>query len=217
MSKKPGFLRSSLPIIVLALFGTSAARQTFADQPEQGKGETIVMVRHGEKPPQGLGQLTCKGLNRALALPDVLIKRYGKPDFIFAPNPSVQVADGSKTPYFYVRPLVTIEPTAIRLSMPINTRIGFNEIDKLQKELMEPVYANSLIFMAWEHVYLFRFARQMLESNGKDPSVVPDWPYNDYDSIYVLHIARSKEGREVTFTIGKEMLDHSISDSCPTR
>ena len=41
--------------------------------------ETIVAIRHAEKPPTSLGQLTCKGLNRALALPKVLIPRYGKP------------------------------------------------------------------------------------------------------------------------------------------
>jgi len=39
--------------------------------------ETIVFVRHGEKPANDLGQLTFQGLNRALALPDVLIKKYG--------------------------------------------------------------------------------------------------------------------------------------------
>src|SRR5271156_394646 len=127
VSKKPSFLRSSLPIIVVTLFGIYGAFQTFAAQSEQDKGETIVLVRHGEKPPQGLGQLTCKGLNRALALPDVLIKRYGKPDFIYAPNPSIQVTDRSNTSYSYVRPLVTIEPTAIRLAMPVNAQIGFNE------------------------------------------------------------------------------------------
>lgn len=34
---------------------------------------TIVIIRHGEKPSAGLGQLSCQGLNRALALPQVLL------------------------------------------------------------------------------------------------------------------------------------------------
>ena len=34
--------------------------------------ETIVFVRHGEKPANGLGQLDCQGFNRALALPAVI-------------------------------------------------------------------------------------------------------------------------------------------------
>jgi hypothetical protein len=48
-------------------------------QTSPASGETIVLIRHGEKPDSGLGQLTCKGLNRALALPALLIGRYGKP------------------------------------------------------------------------------------------------------------------------------------------
>jgi len=57
-----------------------------------------VLIRHGEKPPGGLGQLTCKGLNRSLALPSLLIGRYGKPDFIFAPDPAQRVDDGHPLP-----------------------------------------------------------------------------------------------------------------------
>jgi len=48
-----------------------------APQTPQVNGETIVLIRHGEKPAGGLGQLSCKGLNRSLALPSLLIGRYG--------------------------------------------------------------------------------------------------------------------------------------------
>ncbi len=215
-STKTSLLRSCLLIVVMVLFWSSITIQTCAARPEQGEGETIVLIRHGEKPTEGLGQLTCKGLNRALALPDVLIKRYGKPDFIYAPNPSVQVRDGNR-PYSYVRPLATIEPTAIRLGMPVNAQIGFDEIERLQQELTQPIYADSLIFVAWEHLYLYQFARQMLVSYGKDASVVPDWPNSDYETIYIFRILRSNGKPQVTFTIAKEMLDDSLSDSCPAR
>ena len=53
--------------------------------------QTIVAIRHAEKPPTSLGQLTCKGLNRALALPNVLIPRFGKPDRIYAPDPGTRI------------------------------------------------------------------------------------------------------------------------------
>jgi len=36
--------------------------------------ETIVFMRHGEKPSDGYGQLTCQGFNRSLAIPTVLTK-----------------------------------------------------------------------------------------------------------------------------------------------
>src|ERR1035441_5817659 len=68
--------------------------------------ETIVCIRHGEKPRGSLGQLSCRGLNRALALPKVLFAKYGSPQFVFACNPTQKVKG-----YFYVRPLATIEPT----------------------------------------------------------------------------------------------------------
>jgi hypothetical protein len=85
--------------------------------------ETIVLLRHGEKPPGGLGQLNCRGLNRALALPTVIAKQFGKPDAIFAPDPAETKLDAGQ-PYDYVRPLATIEPTAIAFGLPVDTSIG---------------------------------------------------------------------------------------------
>jgi len=52
--------------------------------------QTLVFIRHGEKPAQGLGLLTCRGLNRALKLPDYFAAHFPPPDYIFAPNPSVK-------------------------------------------------------------------------------------------------------------------------------
>src|ERR1700730_8403568 len=71
-----------------------------------------VLVRHGEKPDKGLGQLDCQGLNRALALPPIKAKTFGRPSAVFAPDPSQQREDYAVS-YDYVRPLATIEPTAI--------------------------------------------------------------------------------------------------------
>jgi len=177
-----------------------------------------VLVRHGEKPPGGLGQLTCRGLNRALALPSVLIGRFGKPDFIYAPNPSVQVDDGNPQPtYSYVRPLATIEPTAIRLGMPVNTQIGFLDIARLQQELLQPAHAHSLIFVAWEHIKLYEFARQMLESYGTAPEKLPEWLNSDYETIYVFHITRSGQdgAPHAALEIQKENLEKTLTDTCP--
>ena len=132
---RSAFLQSSLRIS-LVLACCFASFLSCGQQTPQAGGETIVLIRHGEKPPGGLGQLTCKGLNRSLALPSLLISRYGKPDFIYAANPSVQIDDGHPLPtYSYLRPLATIEPTAIRLGMPVNAQFGYNQIAELQKEL----------------------------------------------------------------------------------
>src|ERR1700677_2411639 len=156
--------------------------------------ETIVAIRHAEKPASSLGQLTCKGLNRALALPKVLIPRYGKPDRIYAPDPGKRIGRLGNLNYSYVRPLMTIEPTAIQLEMPVNALIGFKNVRQLRKELLAPENANSIIYVAWEHVYLNQFAKRLLKTYGKDPSVVPDWPNDEYDRIYVFRI--KSEGKK---------------------
>lgn len=91
--------------------------------------ETLVLVRHAEKPAEGLGLLTCKGLNRALLLPDFFASNFERPDHIFAPNPAVKVTEihGNGQRYDYVRPLLTIGPTAVRFGVPISTQLPFND------------------------------------------------------------------------------------------
>ena len=177
--------------------------------------ETIVCIRHGEKPPAALGQLTCRGLNRALALPKVLLAKFGPPQFIFAPNPTDKVDQKENgVGYFYVRPLATIEPTAIRCGLPVDTEFGFSEIDRLEHQLGKPPYHGATIFVVWEHVVLSEFARSIVKDYGGDPSQVPSWPHKDYDSIYVFKITRSEGQKSITFTIDHENLN-DLSDTCP--
>jgi hypothetical protein len=60
-----------IAIFFFAVLGSTLAHdeQTEGESAmPQGKVETMVCIRHGEKPLLGLGQLTCRGLNRALAL-----------------------------------------------------------------------------------------------------------------------------------------------------
>lgn len=178
--------------------------------------ETIVAIRHAEKPPGSFGQLDCKGLNRALALPKVLISRFGKPDAIFAPDPGIEVNEGNGHDYSYVRPLVTIEPTAIQLTMPVNTEIGYRNIGALQAAVIAPVYRNSLIFIAWEHGRLNDFAKLMLRTYKLNPDAVPDWPNSDYDRIYIFKLQPQANGRrKLTFQISHEGLNGKLSSTCP--
>ena len=176
------------------------------------KVETLVCIRHGEKPPGGLGQLTCRGLNRALALPDVLLAKYGRPQFVFAPNP-VQKVD-STNGYYYVRPLATIEPTAIRCGLPVNTEFGFREIKALERELRKPAYQNATVFIAWEHGLLDDCARKMVKHHGGDQAQVPYWPDGDYDTIFVFKIINDAGKESFSFTIEHEGLNN-LSDTCP--
>jgi hypothetical protein len=183
------------------------------DGTTRNKIETIVCVRHGEKPPAGLGQLTCQGLNRALRLPQVLIAKFGKPDFIFAPDPN-QVNHDPAGDFCYVRPLATIEPTAIQCSLPVNTHFGFTDIAGLEQELSKPAYAGAIVFVAWEHRYLGDFVKNTVKASGGDSSKVPGWQGNDFDSIFVVRLVHNKAGTTVTFTHDNEGLDH-LSTDCP--
>lgn len=92
---------------VLLFGGVCTPVSSFASE------QLIVVVRHAEKPPAGLGQLTCQGLQRALRLPAWLASNFPPPDAIYAPDPSVRTTEihGDGERYDYVRPLVTIAPT----------------------------------------------------------------------------------------------------------
>ena len=141
-------------------------------------------------------------------------------DAIFAPNPSVQLRERSypSQSYSYVRPLATIEPTAIQLGLPVNTQVGFDDIARLQSVVTAPEYANSTIFIAWEHKYAYDFAREMLQSYGLDKSQVPVWSSDDFETLYVFHISRAAgAGAPVmTFSVQQEGLKGSLSHACPT-
>lgn len=195
-----------------------ADAQTNLPPPTETPGqsvETIVCIRHGEKPHGGLGQLTCRGLNRALALPEVLLKKYGSPQFIFAPNPAQKVDSKTNQPgYYYVRPLATIEPTAIRCGLPVNTRFGYLEIKGLEGELQKPGYRNATIFVAWEHGLLDKFAQNLVKDNGDDLAQVPSWPSDEYDMIFVFKIATENGRKTFSFTVDHEGLN-GLSDNCP--
>lgn len=175
--------------------------------------ETIVMIRHGEKQPAGLGQLDCRGLNRALALPAVLARRFGRPAAIFAPDPAARKPDGAAA-YDYLRPLATIEPTAIALGLPVDTDHGYADLAGLQAGLLDQRLTGATVFVAWEHHQLIQLARALLTAKGGDPATVrADWPQADYDSIYVVTITAGVRPT-ARFDLAHEGLDQ-LSDSCP--
>lgn len=208
--KKLNSIAALLAVSILA--GTAAAQTPTPAKPDHM--ETIVVIRHGEKPHGGLGQVSCTGLNRALALPNILIGKYGKPNFIFAPNPLPTMKEGGSR-YPYVRPLVTIEPTAVQLSLPVYASIGFSDIKALEKELSSPQYHDAVVFVAWEHIMAQHFAENMMASHGGDIRLVPEWEGDDYDSIYVLRVARTGNDTKITFTLDHEGLDNRLPKTCP--
>ena len=184
-----------------------------AEQTEKAV-ETIVFIRHGEKPEGGFGQLNCQGLNRALALAPIIAKSFGRPDAIFAPNPSRPKEDAGRL-YDYVRPLATIEPTAIWFGLPVDVSLDFQDKEGLQAALESrrlPDH-NVFVFVAWEHRQIAPIVRALLAAHGADAEMVKkvqDWDRKDFDSMYVVTISET----EATFDQKHEGLDGQ-PDACP--
>ena len=185
-----------------------------AAKPDAHGVQTLVMIRHGEKPKQGLGLLTCQGLNRALLLPDFLAANFPRPDHIFAPDPSVKATEihGDGLRYDYIRPLLTIAPTAIRTGVPMNTQLPFNDPGLLADTLLDEQYHNDVIYVAWEHINLVTFAEIML-TRFNHPGTVPDWPNSDYDTFYVFTIDWNAKDK-LRFEVRSEGFG-TISENCP--
>lgn len=190
--------------MAILLLGLSFAGGAWSDT-------TVLLLRHGEKPEAGLGQLSCQGLNRALALPDVL-ERFGPPKAIFAPNPGVPKTDGG-VPYHYIRPLATIEPYAIRQGMPVDLSYDMRETDALAQRLLQ---GEGLQVVAWEHHLAVLVARQFIQLAGGDPAQVPGWSNDDFDGVYVLHYVGPSGGQAARVDFHREAEGlNGLSSHCP--
>ena len=194
--------RFSFGLALAAVVGTSLHAE-----------ETIVFFRHGEKPSGGLGQLTCQGLNRALALPDVLLAKFGRPDYLYAPNPATKISDPAGS-FFYVRPLATIEPVAIRTGRSVNTRYGYNDVNGLRQILVMSSKANATIFVSWEHAYLVKIVQNLMNAYGGGGQTVPAWTSGDYDSLYIVRLTYTNGAIDAQFERDREGLN-GLPTACP--
>ena len=174
--------------------------------------ETMVFFRHAEKPSGGYGQLTCQGLQRALALHSTLTRQFGTPQYLFAPNPVPKVGDAAGS-FYYVRPLATIEPTAIRLGLPVNAHYGYTDITGLQTELLGNAYESATVFVSWEHIKLQQLVQNLMNQYGGG-FAVPAWASTDYDSIYVVRLTRDGSAATATFEHDHEGLN-GMPATCP--
>ena len=181
---------AAISLSLLLLYGTRALSDDAV--------ETIVLVRHGEKPDKGLGQLDCQGLNRALALPPVIAKTFGRPSAVFAPYPSQRREDDGV--FLRLRPT----PRDDRAHCDIFRAAGQCELRGLHTDGLR----------AWEHRLIETIARVLLAAHGGDPALVPKWDKDDFDSMYVVTITGTGDAAKVTFSHGREGLDGQ-PNACP--
>jgi hypothetical protein len=185
-------------------------------QPVDGT-QTLVFLRHAEKPGEGLGQLNCQGLNRALDLATLLPERFGKADYVFAANPSRHVEEGSKDEsYSYIRPLMTISPSAIRLGLPVNIDYGANDTDALAEELLRDKYRNATVYTAWSHGYLPDLINAVAgKALGEKRVITEDWSGDDFDTLYVLTLTWH-DGKASLLSRNVRQGLNDGAHSCPT-
>jgi hypothetical protein len=108
---------------------------------------------------------------------------------VFAPDPAAQVPDAAGS-FYYVRPLATIEPTAIRYGLPVNTQYGYSDITGLQSTLLSSPYVSSTVFIAWEHLQAQQIVQDIMNRYGGG-ATVPPWPSGDFDSLYVVRLTNA--------------------------
>ncbi|MEN8639165.1 histidine phosphatase family protein [Pseudomonas sichuanensis] len=219
--KLPTFVRRRRHLL-LSLMLAAAAVPLAMDvvesraQPVDGT-QTLVFLRHAEKPGEGLGQLNCQGLNRAIDLATLLPERFGKADYVFAANPSRHVEEGSQDQsYSYIRPLMTITPSAIRLGLPVNIDYGANDTDGLARELLRDKYRNATVYTAWSHGYLPELINTVAgKALGEDRVITQDWSGDDFDTLYVLTLTWHDGKASLLSRNVRQGLDNGAS-GCPT-
>ncbi|KUJ82948.1 hypothetical protein AVO43_10395 [Microbulbifer sp. ZGT114] len=199
-----------LLLVISSLLMTSELRAAQASDEM-----TLVVVRHAEKPAEGLGLLTCQGLNRASLLPEYFRQNFSKPDFIFAPDPSVKATEihGDGKRHDYVRPLLTIGPTAVYFQVPINTQIPYNDPGLLADTLLSKPYLGSTVYVAWEHMNIDLLVKILLRRFNSDAKV-PEWPNSDYDTVFVFRIKGEPGSGSITLDVGKQAFG-KIEERCP--
>lgn len=178
--------------------------------------QTLVFLRHAEKPREGLGQLNCLGLNRALDLAVMLPERFGEADYIFAANPSRHVEEGSDDQrYSYIRPLMTIGPSAIRLGLPVNIDFGANDTSQLADEFLGDQYRNATIYTAWSRGYLPELINTVAgKALGEEQMIAEDWSRDDFDTLYILTLTWRDGKASIVSRRMSQGLDYGDSD-CP--
>lgn len=149
----------------------------------------VVIIRHAEKPENG-DNLSCRGLNRALQLPDLLKKKIGIPDYIFVP--AINTGKNTSTARMYQ----TIVPFAVKYNLSINSKYDVNDAKDLAKDIVQ---RSGTVLVVWEHDNIDNIAKALGLQN------VSKWPGSDFDSMWILDF----EAGKVTLKQDKEGLNPS--------
>jgi len=136
----------------------------------QAGAKRIVIIRHGEKPDQG-DNLSCQGLNRALALPAVLYKKIGLPSAIYVP--SINTGKSTNVARMYQ----TIVPFAIKYNLKVSTKFEVDDATDLAAAIGKQ---EGTVLVVWEH----KQAGKILQALGIAQK--EKWDDADYDGMWIV-------------------------------
>jgi hypothetical protein len=136
----------------------------------------VVIIRHGEKPEVG-DNLSCAGLNRALALPVVLDKVFSTPpNYTFVPEIGI---GGKRTTR--MRMLQTVMPYAVQHNLTIDTNYEVESTREFAKRLRR---LRGSVLVVWEHHSIVEIARALGLKDAEE------WNSDDFDSIWTITFAK---------------------------
>jgi len=162
----------------------------------------VVIIRHGEKP-DSTNNLSCIGLNRALALPNVLDTVTGKPDYTFVPT----IKTGKKTSS--ARMFQTVTPFAVQQQLAIDSKYAETDTVGAAQEVMKK---RGMVLMVWEHGNIPGLARNLGVKGNLS------WSGKDFDSIWIIdYTEEDSKGKlkKPTLTIKQENIHPSAT--CPAQ
>ncbi|KAJ5143394.1 uncharacterized protein N7515_002181 [Penicillium bovifimosum] len=133
---------------------------------------TIYMIRHGEKPGNGINGLNFQGLQRAQCLRSV----FGRNSeynigYIMANMPGI---NGNRN-----RPLETVKPLAADLGLTVDTSCDRNDYDCVKKAVKAYTGPGNIL-ICWEHIAL----TPILETLGVEHA--PEYPHGRFDLIWTV-------------------------------
>jgi hypothetical protein len=177
-------MKSLSLLLAWMLFVPSAQSQT--------PGLTVVIIRHGERN-DATGNLSCKGLHRAMALPQVMNAKFKTFSAIYVPA----LGGGKSTSH--ARMFQTATPVAVQDNLPLNSKFAVGAANELATDILKKT---GTVLVVWEHDNISDIAAAL---GVKDKHL--KWGDSDFDSIWILRIGTSKKGNaKADLTIDKEGL-----------
>jgi len=162
----------------------------------------VVIIRHGEKPADG-DNLSCAGLNRALALPAVLNRLLPTPPTATY-VPIIGTNDDSTS---QARMFQTVTPYAVQHNLCVNSDYAVENAAGLAKELRR---RRGTALVVWEHKAIPKIAKRL--------GIVEklEWPDEDFDSLWLIEFSGGgAKGKAKRPTLTKSRANIYPAAACP--